>query len=93
MITVNEYFDGNVKSLGYKTSAGKSTIGVMNEGIYEFGTVSAETMTVIQGQMEVKLAGQESTNVYSSGQSFEVSANSKFTVKVPVQTSYLCEYE
>ena len=51
MISVNEYFGGNVKSLGYATENGKSTVGVMNEGEYEFSTGSAETMTVIQGKM------------------------------------------
>lgn len=93
MISVNEYFEGNVKSLGYTTAAGKSTVGVMNAGEYEFGTGSAETMTVIQGQMEVKLAGEEVVTIYAAGDSFDVPANSKFWVKVSVQTSYLCEYE
>lgn len=93
MISVNEYFEGNVKSLGYKTETGKATIGVMNEGEYEFGTSSAERMTVIQGTMEVLLAGETMANVYEDGEFFEVPANSKFKVNVPFQTSYLCEYE
>jgi hypothetical protein len=58
MISVNEYFGGNVKSLGYATVNGKSTVGVINEGEYEFRTESAETMTVIQGKMEVKIQGE-----------------------------------
>lgn len=93
MISVNEYFEGNVKSLGYLTNAGKSTVGVMNAGEYEFGTASAETMTVIQGQMDVKLTPEDAPTAYIAGQSFDVPANSKFWVKVSVQTSYLCEYE
>ncbi len=93
MISVNEYFGGNVKSLGYKTENGKSTVGVMNEGEYEFSTGSAETMTVIQGKMEVKINGEADINVFSDGEAFEVPANSKFWVNVPFQTSYLCEYE
>lgn len=47
MISTNEYFDGNVKSLGYTSQDGKSTIGVMEKGDYEFGTSAHETMTVI----------------------------------------------
>lgn len=93
MISVNEYFGGNVKSLGYTTENGKSTVGVMNEGEYEFSTGSAETMTVIQGKMEVKIQGEEDINVYEDGESFDVPANSTFWVNVPFQTSYLCEYE
>jgi uncharacterized protein YaiE (UPF0345 family) len=58
MISVNEYFGGNVKSLGYATVNVKSTVGVINEGEYEFSTESAETMTVIQGKMEVKIQGE-----------------------------------
>jgi purine/pyrimidine-nucleoside phosphorylase len=93
MISVNEYFGGNVKSLGYATENGKSTVGVMNEGEYEFSTGSAETMTVIQGKMEVKIKGEEDINIYEDGESFDVPANSKFWVNVLFQTSYLCEYE
>jgi purine/pyrimidine-nucleoside phosphorylase len=92
MISVNEYFDGNVKSLGYTTEKGKSTVGVMNPGQYEFSTGSAETMTVIEGEMEVLLPGETETEIYSSGAAYDVPANSKFTVVVHVQTSYLCEY-
>jgi uncharacterized protein YaiE (UPF0345 family) len=38
MITINEYFEGCVKSLGYHSLEGKSTIGVIDSGEYEFGT-------------------------------------------------------
>ena len=31
MIDVNEYFNGTVKSLGYNSAEGKSTIGVSNQ--------------------------------------------------------------
>gem|GEM_PF-6531937 len=43
MITTNEYFDAQVKSLGYSTASGNSTIGVMEAGDYEFGTSSHES--------------------------------------------------
>jgi uncharacterized protein YaiE (UPF0345 family) len=51
MISVNEYFDARVKSLGYTTTTGKSTVGVMEEGEYEFGTSTHETMIVIEGEL------------------------------------------
>ena len=93
MISINEYFNGNVKSIGYSTENGKSTLGVMNPGEYEFGTSTHETMRIIEGEMTVKL--QEATEwiTYKAGESFEVEANKKFLVKVPVQTSYLCQYK
>jgi len=92
MISTNEYFDGNVKSLGYTSQDGTSTIGVMEKGDYEFGTSSHETMTVIEGKLEVKLAGQDEWISYGAGQSFEVEANSSFQVKTASQVSYLCKY-
>lgn len=92
MISTNEYFDGNVKSLGYNSQEGKSSIGVMERGDYEFGTTSHETMTVIEGKLTVKLADQDEWVSYGAGQSFEVEANSSFLVMTESQVSYLCKY-
>lgn len=93
MISVNEYFDGTVKSLGYLSQEGKSTIGVMENGHYTFGTASHETMTVIQGTLYVKLSGENNFKSYTNGQSFEVPANSSFEVESKGQSSYLCTYK
>jgi len=48
MITENQYFDGNVKSLGYETTKGKSTVGIINPGEYTFGTAQKEIMHVVE---------------------------------------------
>ena len=48
MINANSYFEDKVKSLGYTTKQGTSTVGVMEAGDYEFGTSSHETMVVIE---------------------------------------------
>lgn len=93
MIPINEYFDGNVKSLGYKFNTGNSTIGVMEEGEYEFGTSTHETMTIIEGEMLVKLPNTNKWETFTAGESYDIEANEKFTVKVSSQTSYLCKYE
>ncbi len=92
MIKSNEYFDGNVKSLGYQTEVGSSTVGVMQPGEYEFSTGSPEIMTVIEGAMDVLLKGETDWETYEKGQSFDVPANSTFKVKMEVQTSYLCQF-
>ncbi|HEY0245668.1 MAG TPA: pyrimidine/purine nucleoside phosphorylase [Mucilaginibacter sp.] len=92
MINVNEYFEGTVKSLAYNTNDGKSTIGVMEDGEYEFGTSSHETMIVIEGELTVLLPGTKDWTVFTNGQSFEVEANASFKVKSKGQTSYLCKY-
>jgi uncharacterized protein YaiE (UPF0345 family) len=58
MILSNEYFDGTVKSLGYISANGKSTIGVMEPGEYEFGTSSKENMIVVEGELIALLPGE-----------------------------------
>ena len=93
MINVNEYFGGTVKSLGYVTPSGKSTIGVMEEGDYEFGTSTHETMTVIEGTLVVTMPNETTSKSYGKGETFEVEANSSFKVKAIGQTSYLCQYQ
>jgi uncharacterized protein YaiE (UPF0345 family) len=93
MISTNEYFKGQVKSLGYTTSAGKSTIGVMEIGTYEFGTSTHETMQVIEGEMIVKLPNSSEWTTYKAGESYNIDANESFQVKVLAQTSYLCTYK
>ncbi|WP_121809832.1 pyrimidine/purine nucleoside phosphorylase [Mucilaginibacter kameinonensis] len=92
MINVNEYFEGAVKSLAYTTPQGRSTIGVIEPGEYEFGTSSHETMTVIEGSLEAQLPGQNQWQTFIGGQTFEIEANTSFKVKTEVQSSYLCTY-
>jgi uncharacterized protein YaiE (UPF0345 family) len=93
MINVNEYFDGAVKSLGYQSGDGKSTIGVIESGEYEFGTSQHETMVVIEGTLLALLPEASEWTSYTNGQSFEVPANASFKVKAEGQTSYLCKYK
>ena len=93
MIQVNEYFDGAVKSLGYTSKEGKSTIGVIDKGEDEFGTSSSEIMTVIEGELAIKLKGETDWKNYKNGESFEVEANSSFKAVAQEQTSYLCKYK
>lgn len=93
MISANEYFDAKVKSLGYTSSTGKSTVGVMEEGEYEFGTSTHETMIVIEGELIALLPNETEWKSFKSGASFEVEANASFQVKSVGQTSYLCQYK
>jgi uncharacterized protein YaiE (UPF0345 family) len=93
MINVNEYFNGTVKSLGYTSTEGKSTVGVIEPGEYEFGTSTHETMIVIQGELVALLPGQSEWKSFKNFESFEVEANSSFKVKATHQTAYLCKYK
>lgn len=93
MIIISEYFDGAVKSLGYDSKEGKSTIGVIEKGEYKFGTSMHETMHILEGELEAFLPGSDKWETFTTGQSFEVPANQSFTVRTGIQTSYLCKYK
>jgi len=92
MFKVNEYFDGTVKSIAFEMTEGPATIGVMAPGEYEFGTAQREVMHVVAGSLDVKLPGAGVWETFASGSQFTVPANSKFQLKVTVDTAYLCEY-
>lgn len=57
MLQVNEYFSGNVKSIGFDNADQRATVGVMAPGEYEFGTGAPELMVVIRGALTVLLPG------------------------------------
>ena len=90
---INEYFDGNVKSIGFDTTGLPATVGVMAKGEYTFGTDSHEYMSVICGELIVKLPGSDQWQSFKRGEQFEVPANSSFDLQVPIDTAYLCEYK
>jgi uncharacterized protein YaiE (UPF0345 family) len=93
MFKINQYFDGQVASIAFQTNNQPATIGVMAIGEYEFSTSKKETMTVVNGEFIVKLAGDDNWNTYNTGDSFMVAANDSFQLKVNVETAYLCTYE
>ena len=92
MIQHNAYFDGAVQSLALQGHEKPATVGVMAQGEYEFGTAAPELMKVVAGELIVQLPGQEDWQSFVSGTEFHVSGESKFRLKVPVDTAYLCIY-
>lgn len=93
MLDVNEYFDGKVKSIAFQSVSLPATVGVMKAGDYTFGTSQKEYMSVVCGELIVKLPGEDNFVSYKDGESFIVEANQSFDLKVPVDTAYLCKYE
>lgn len=93
MFDVNEYFDGKVKSLAFNNGEDKATIGVMAAGEYEFGTSTIEHMTLISGDMTVKLPGETEWKAIAINETFIVNANTSFQVKTNCDTAYLCIYK
>ncbi|WP_328407306.1 pyrimidine/purine nucleoside phosphorylase [Nocardia sp. NBC_00403] len=92
MFKVNEYFDGNVTSIAFTTQQGPATVGVMAVGEYEFGTSQLEIMQVVSGALTVQLPGSDAWETFAAGTQFTVPGDSKFQVRVEVETAYLCEY-
>jgi len=93
MLKVNEYFEGKVKSIALENAQGRSTVGVMDSGEYEFGTSSVEYMTVISGMLTVLLPGSNQWRSFRPNETFIVPANEKFQLKVAEQTAYHSRYE
>lgn len=93
MLDVNEYFEGKVKSIAFQTKSLPGTVGAMAVGDYTFGTNCREIMTVVSGELVVRLPGNDDWQTFIAGQSFEVEANKNFNVKVTVETAYLCLYD
>jgi uncharacterized protein YaiE (UPF0345 family) len=92
MLNVNEYFDGNVKSIAFSGAEGSVTSGVMAAGNYTFGTSQHEVMKVVYGELVVRLPGSDDWQAFPAGTQFEVDANQSFDLKVAAPTAYLCFY-
>jgi hypothetical protein len=92
LFKVNDYFGGKVKSIAFQTATLPATVGVMAPGEYEFGTSQKETMTVVSGQLTVRLPDGDDWQTFEKGQSFVVAADRKFQLRVAVDTAYLCTY-
>jgi len=89
----NVYFDGKVTSRTVIFSDGsKKTLGVMLPGGYEFNTADKEIMEIFSGDLDVLLPGESGWRTIKGGESFEVPANSKFSLKVRVLTDYCCSF-
>jgi hypothetical protein len=89
----NSYFDGAVTSRTINfTDGSRKTLGYMQVGDYEFGTAEAELMEITAGELAYKLADSSDWIEVKGGESFNVPAHSKFSVKVKEITDYCCSY-
>jgi len=90
----NVYFEGRVISHTVITKEGEhKTVGVILPGTYHFGTGKAERMEIVEGSCEVVLDGTDMIETYVAGQTFEVPANSGFTITVKSDyCHYLCSF-
>jgi len=93
MIKVNEYFEGNVKSMGLENEEGRATVGVMEAGEYEFGTSTVEYVTVVSGSMTVLLPGEAKWKTFKPFQTFMVPKDAKFNLRIGEASAYKCIYK
>lgn len=86
----NVYFDGKVVSHTIIGADGaRRTLGLIYPGTYHFGTAAAELMEIVAGECAVTLDGSDINHIYGPETTFEVPANSGFTIEVK---SGICEY-
>ncbi len=89
----NVYFDGKVtsRSVIFEDGSQKS-LGILLPGEYEFNTEDKEIMEIISGNLEVLLNDSEEWKTIKDGETFEVPAKSKFSLKVNTLSDYCCSY-
>jgi len=89
----NIYFDGRVTSRTIRFTDGtEKTLGFMQPGEYVFDTTDKEIMEILSGDVTVKLDGADGSISYISGDSFEVPANSSFTITAMTMADYCCSF-
>ena len=89
----NIYFDGQVTSRTLTFADGsRKTLGIMQPGEFEFGTQAAERMEILSGELDVQLPGEDGWQRIRGGESFDVPADSKFSVRVLSLTDYCCSF-
>ena len=93
MLEVNEYFEGKVKSIAVEGGELPATVGVMAAGEFTFSTSQREYMTVVSGELVVRLPGADDWQAFGDGETFIVEAGESFELKVARDTAYLCKYE
>jgi len=87
----NTYFEGRVQSLALDTEEGKATVGVMLPGEYTFSASTEELMTIISGELNVKLPNGI-WELYYPTESSEVRAKQSFEVSCEKDVAYICHY-
>lgn len=89
----NIYFEGKVTSRTILFQDGsKKTLGIMFPGKYEFNTSEKELMEIMSGDLDVLISASEGWKAVTTGDQFEVPAQSQFSLNVKTITDYCCSY-
>ena len=92
MLKHNVYFEGKVQSVAFERNGRRQSVGVIDGGEFHFGTDAAERMTIVSGELTVKVDGAIEWSTYPAGTSFEVPAKGGFDLRAGAPVAYLCEY-
>jgi uncharacterized protein YaiE (UPF0345 family) len=92
MLKHNNYFEGKVQSIAFERNGRRATVGVVDRGEFHFDTGVPERMTVISGELEVRLATGDGWQRYPAGTYFEIGAKTGFDVRAGAPSAYLCEF-
>ena len=92
VITVNEYLEGKVKSLGFERDGVPFTTGVLSAGEYSFDTEKEEHITATVGDFQIRPPGSDWRGV-KTGDTVIIPANSTFDLKVRKPAAYVCMYK
>lgn len=82
-----------MKSVALENAEGRSTVGVISAGDYQFGTDTVEYMTVVSGELDVMLPGSTDWKLYKKNETFVVEKGAKFQVKAQAPVAYHCIYK
>lgn len=86
----NIYFDGKIVSHSITFPDGsRKTLGIIYPGTYKFNTAAPELMEIIDGSCEVTVDGSGTTRFIPTDESFQVPANSGFSITV---NAGICQY-
>ena len=89
----NVYFDGKVTSRTIHCADGTTkTLGFMQVGEYTFTTGKAEIMEFMSGELTVDLPHYKEPLVIKGSGTFEVPAQSSFTLHVSDPADYCCSF-
>lgn len=87
------YFDGKCISHTIILENGiKKTLGVILPSTLTFNTGVAEIMDVTSGMCQVRHKDQSLWTKYTTGDSFNVPANSSFDIETIETLNYVCHY-
>ncbi|MET0389560.1 MAG: pyrimidine/purine nucleoside phosphorylase [Polyangiales bacterium] len=91
MLTLNQFHEGRVQSVGFERNGRRIHVGAMLVGVYRFELRSAERMMVVSGELQARLSLDADFVRYPAGTSFELPAGSACELRADMPSAYVCE--